>query len=95
VTLDAQGDVNAQWIFQAGSSLTTSQYTSFILTNGASASNVYWKVGSSATLASSSSFTGTIIAYASISLAKNTKVVGRALAGAAVTVASQGDITLA
>lgn len=93
--LDGKGDSDAQFIFQAGSSLTTALGTQVKLINGAQAKNVYWKVGSSASLATNSEFVGTILAYASVTLGKDTKVTGRALAGAAVTVASQGDITLA
>ena len=94
LTLDARGDADAQWIFQAGSSLITSPYTSVILINGAQAKNVYWKVGSSCTLGYSSSFVGTIIAYASITFNHDTSLVGRGLAGAAVSFASSSVIEL-
>jgi hypothetical protein len=50
LTLDAQGDPNAVWIFQAGSTLITTANSMITLTNGAQASNVFWQVGSSATL---------------------------------------------
>ena len=94
LTLDARGNADAQWIFQAGSSLITSPYTSVILTNGAQAKNVYWKVGSSATLGYSSTFVGTIIAYASISFDHDTILSGRGLAGAAVSFASASKVGL-
>lgn len=94
LTLDGGGNTDAQWIFQAGSSLITSPYTSVILINGAQAKNVYWKVGSSCTLGYSSSFIGTIIAYASITLDHGTSLVGRGLAGAAVSFASSSVIEL-
>ena len=48
--LDAQGLTDVVWIFQASSSLLTAPYTSFILENGAKASNIFWQVSSSATL---------------------------------------------
>ena len=93
LTLDAGGDPNAEWIFQMASSLITSPYTSFILLNGAQERNVYWKVGSSATIAYSSSFIGNIIAYASISFGHTSVFVGRGLAGAAVSFEGGSTVT--
>jgi hypothetical protein len=66
VTLDAQGDPNAVFIFQMGSTLTTSAGTQVVLAGGAKASNIYWSVGSSATLGVNSIFKGTILAEVSI-----------------------------
>ena len=94
LTLDARGNSDAQWIFQAGSSLITSPFTSVILTNGAQAKNVYWKVGSSATIGYSSNFVGTIIAYASITFDHDSTLIGRALCGAAISSASASTIEL-
>jgi hypothetical protein len=94
LTLDAGGNPDAQWIFQAGSSLTTSPTTSIILANGAQAKNVYWAVGSSAALGYSSNFVGTIMAYASVSLDHNVVMVGRGLAGAAVSSAGTSTVRL-
>ena len=94
LTLDAEGDSTAVWIFQASSSLLTSPYTSFILENGAQSSNIFWAVSSSATLAYSSSFQGTIIAYASVSAQTNNVLNGRALAGAGASFAGLDSITL-
>ena len=94
LTLDGQNDPNAVWVFQASSSLLTSPYTSFILENGASAQNVYWQIGSSATLGYSSSFVGTIIADASVSVQTDTVLTGRALAGAGVSFAGSDSVTL-
>ncbi|HUD71784.1 MAG TPA: ice-binding family protein, partial [Dongiaceae bacterium] len=51
-----------------------------ILSGGAQASNVFWQVGSSATLGTTSSFAGTILAQASVSLSTNATLYGRALA---------------
>ena len=93
LTLDAGGDPNAEWIFQMASTLITSPYTSFILLNGAQAKNVYWKVGSSATIAYSSSFIGNIIAYASISFGHTSVFVGRGLAGAGVSFEGDSSVT--
>ena len=94
LTLDAEGDSTAVWIFQASSSLLTSPYTSFILENGAQSSNIFWAVSSSATLAYSSSFQGTILAYASVSAQTNNVLSGRALAGAGASFAGLDSITL-
>jgi hypothetical protein len=58
VTLDGKGDANAQWVFQVPSALTTATTTSFILQNGAQSKNVFWAIGTSATIAYSSSFIG-------------------------------------
>jgi hypothetical protein len=93
VTLDAQGNSNAVWIFQTASTLTTATATSFILLNGASAANVYWQVGTSASIGYSSSFVGTILAYTSITLGSSAVMTGRALAQAAVTFASGNTVT--
>jgi type VI secretion system secreted protein VgrG len=68
------------YIFQIASALTTTTGTQVVLTGGATAANVFWQVGSSATLGTSSTFAGTIMAYASISLATGAVLTGRALA---------------
>ena len=86
VTLDAQGDANAVFIFQVGSTLTTLGSTQVVLTNGAQAKNVFWQVGSSATLGTNSIFMGTIMALQAITLDHGATLTGRALArNAAVT----------
>ena len=69
LTLDAQGDSNARFDFQIGSTLTTAGSSSIVLTNGAQADNVFWQVGSSATLGADTSFDGSILADQSITLA--------------------------
>jgi len=78
--LDAEGDPNAEFVFQIGSQLTTESASSVVLVNGASPCNVYWQVGSSAVLGTTTSFQGTLIALTSISLSSNATVVGRMLA---------------
>jgi hypothetical protein len=80
LTLDAQGDPTALFIFQVGSGLTTASGSDIILTNGARACNVYWQVGSSATLGTGSAFTGTIVTLTSISAATGATIDGRLLA---------------
>ena len=68
LTLDAQGDPNAQFVFEIGSALTTAPASSVVLINGASPCNVYWQVGSSATLDTTTAFQGNLMALTSISL---------------------------
>jgi hypothetical protein len=86
LTLDAGGDPNAVWIFQMGSTLTTSAgaadapHSQVILTGGAQANNIFWQVGSSATLGTYSVFKGTIMAQASITMDNYSIMEGRALA---------------
>jgi len=86
LTLDAQGDANAVFIFIAGSAVFNSPGSRIILTNGANACSVYWFVGSSATLNTNSYFVGTINAYASITVGSNSTIVGRLLARQAITI---------
>lgn len=80
LTLDAQGDPDAVFVFQAGSTLTTATGSRVLLTGGAQACNVFWQVGSSATIGTASRFTGTIVALTSISLTTAATLDGRALA---------------
>jgi Ice-binding-like/Bacterial Ig-like domain len=82
VTLDAQGDPNAVFVFQIGSALTTATSSQVILVNGAKASNVFWQVGSSATLGVGSIFEGTLLAEISITQNSGVVVDGRLFAGA-------------
>ena len=67
LTLDAQGDPRAVFIFQVASTLITATDSSVSLINGAQACNVYWQVGSSATLGTRTAFKGSILALTSIS----------------------------
>jgi hypothetical protein len=80
LTLDAKGDPDAVFVFQAGSALTAGSGSRVRLVNGAQACNVFWKVGSSATIGTSSAFTGNILALTSISLTTSATLDGRALA---------------
>ena len=80
LTLDAQGDPDAQFVFQVASALTTASGSSVALINGASPCNVYWQVGTSATLGTTTSFQGNLMALASISLQNGATVQGRLLA---------------
>jgi LPXTG-motif cell wall-anchored protein len=86
LTLDAAGDPSAVFIFQTDSSLTTASGSAVSLVNGAQACNVFWQVGSSATLGTGSAFAGSILALESITVTTGATVRGRALArNAAVT----------
>jgi hypothetical protein len=82
LTLDAQGDVNAVWIFQIASGFTTvgGAGGSVILIGGAQAKNVYWQTGSSAILGDYTSFQGNILALTSITMNSHATAVGRMLA---------------
>jgi ice-binding like protein len=80
LTLDGQGDPNAVFIFQMASTLTTTSGLQVILTGGAKATNVFWQVGSSATLGTTSAFQGTIMAFQAITLDTGAALNGRALA---------------
>jgi type VI secretion system secreted protein VgrG len=80
LTLDGQGNANSVFIFQAGSTLTTASGSSIVLTNGAQACNIFWQVGSSATLGTGTSFKGNIMALTSISVTTGVTIEGRALA---------------
>ena len=86
LTLDGGGDSNTVWIFQSGSTLLAASGSQIILINGAQASNVFWQVGSSATIGTTTDFSGTILADQSITLNTGAILNGRALAlNAAVT----------
>jgi Ice-binding-like len=86
VTLNGGGNLDSVFIFQAGSTLTTASSSTIALENGAQACNVFWQVGSSATLGTTTNFAGTILATTSITLDTGATVTGRALAlGGAVT----------
>ncbi|WP_307621534.1 ice-binding family protein [Streptomyces sp. V3I7] len=80
LTLDAQTNPNAVWVFQVGSGLTTASFSEVRLINGASPCNVFWQIGSSATLGTSSTFVGNILAMTSITATTGATIEGRALA---------------
>jgi hypothetical protein len=81
VTLDGGGNANAVWIFQIATGLTTLGSSNVVLAGGAQAHNIFWQVGSSATLGTNSTFNGSILTGSgSISIATGATLNGRALA---------------
>jgi hypothetical protein len=81
LTLNLLGNPNSLFIFQIGSTLTTASNSSVITSNGSNCCNVFWQIGSSATLGTNTDFRGNIIALTSITLTTGADIVdGRALA---------------
>ena len=95
VTLNGQGNANALFVIQAASTLTTGTNAAVALINGAQAKNVYWQVGSSATLGTGTTFRGNVVALTSITLVNGATMLGRALArNGAVSLGTNNSITL-
>ncbi|MES2023542.1 MAG: ice-binding family protein [Patescibacteria group bacterium] len=82
LTLDGQNNSNSVFIFKTGSTLVTSTSSKVVLINGAQACNVFWAIGSSATLDTTTTFVGTIMAVASITDNTGSTINGRLLADA-------------
>lgn len=80
LTLDALGSPSAVFVIRIGTTLTTTNSASVVLLNGATACNVFWQVGSSATLGGSTSFSGTLLAATTITVGSASTVSGRLLA---------------
>jgi len=80
LTLDAGGNPDAVFVFQAGSTLKTASASRIVLSNGAQACHVFWQVGSSATLGTGSTFRGSILALTDITVTTDVTVDGRVLA---------------
>jgi hypothetical protein len=80
LTLDAQGDPESVFIFQIGSTLTTASDSAVLVINGPLACGVVWQVGSSATLGTTTTFVGNVLALTSITAVTGTSVAGRLLA---------------
>jgi len=93
LTLDAGGNPNAVWIFQAGSTLNTTKNISLI--NSANAANVFWQITSSATIGANTSFSGTVLALVDITFGANSTLDGRLLAQTgAVTLGGNNNISV-
>ena len=88
LVLDGQGKRDGVWVFQIASTLTTATNSSVVMSKGGRAGNVFWQVGSAATLGTGTAFAGNILAYSSITLNTAANLSGRALARAAVTMDS-------
>jgi len=80
LTLDAQGNADAYWIFQIASSFKTTTGGNIKLIGGAQAKNVFWQTGSSATIGTYTTFNGSILALQSITMDAYAVVTGRMLA---------------
>ena len=80
LTLNAQGNAAATFVFKIGSTLTTASGSSVNLINGGNPCGVMWQIGSSATLGTTTSFVGNLIALTSITLNTGANIIGRALA---------------
>ncbi|HUZ81551.1 MAG TPA: ice-binding family protein [Gaiellaceae bacterium] len=93
LTLNAGGDPSAVFVFQAGSTLTTASGSRINLVNGAQSCNVFWQVGSSATLGTGSTFRGSILAMTSITVTTGTAVDGRVLARSGAVTLDTATIT--
>ena len=80
LTLNALGNPNAEFVFQIGSTLTTASNSSVVMINGGTPCNVYWQVGSSATIGTTTDFQGNVMAQASITMSTSATAIGRMLA---------------
>ena len=95
LTLNAQGNANATFVFKIGSTLTTASAASVTLINGGNPCGVAWQVGSSATLGTTTSFSGNLIALSSITLNTGANITGRALARNAAVTLDTNNISFA
>lgn len=92
LTLDGVNNPNSIWIFQIpGTTFKTAGATSILLTRQAQACNVFWQVGTSATLGATSTFEGNLLADTSITVGNSATIHGRLLAGAVTT---SGSVSL-
>lgn len=94
LTLDAGGNANSVWIFQIASTLTTTSGRQVILTGGAKASNIFWQVGTSATIGTTSVFKGNILADQSVTLNTGANVEGRLLTRIAAVTLDASTVTI-
>jgi hypothetical protein len=94
VTLDGLNDPNPTFLFIAESTLVTAANTYLVLKNGAKAANIYWALGTAATLGANSILEGSILAGTAITFGTQSKLHGCALAQSAVTFESEGSVEL-
>ena len=83
--LTLAGPANGLWVFQVASALTTGTSSQVIMSGGGQAKNVFWQIGSSATIGQTTAFQGNIVAGVSITLVQGATLHGRALSKAGVT----------
>lgn len=84
-TLTLAGPANGLWVFQVASALTTGTSAQVVMSGGGQAKNVFWQIGSSATIGQTTAFQGNIIAAVSVTLVQGASLHGRALSKAGVT----------
>jgi hypothetical protein len=95
LTLNSQGNSNAVFVFQIGSTLTTASASSVLFSNGGEGDNVFWQVGSSAALGTSTAFAGNILALTSITLNTTASIgCGRALARNGAVTMDTNDVSI-
>lgn len=94
LTLDGGGDANAVWIFQMGSTFTMTSGRQVFLTGSGRAANVYWEVGSSATIGSTAVIVGNLMADQSITLDTGATLTGRALTRIGAVTLDSNMVTL-
>lgn len=94
VILDGEGHHDAMFLFIAGTTLVTAAGTEVVLQRGAHAANVFWVLGSAATLGAGCIFQGTIIAGTAVTFGTAAELTGRALAKSAITHESKAFVTL-
>ncbi len=94
VTLNGQNDPAARFVFKVGSALTTASGASVNVINGAQSCNIFWQVGSSATLGTGTSFRGTVIAFSSVTVTTGTTVNGRTIARTGAVTADSASISV-
>lgn len=88
--LDTQGNPDSLFVFQIGSTLTTASNSSVVMVGGAAACNVFWQVGSSATLGTETNFNGSILAAESVTLTTGADI----LSGRALALGQNGSLTM-
>jgi hypothetical protein len=93
LTLDAQGDTNGVFIFQIASTLGTANNSQVILSGGAKAGNIFWQVGTSAALGTTSIFQGIIMADQSVTVATGATVNGQLMARIGAVTLQSNTIT--
>ena len=94
LTFDAQGNGNAVFVIQVASALTAASNSAVTLIGGAQANNVFWQIGSSATIGTGAAFKGPIVALQSVTLNTGASLVGRALARSGAVTLAANAITL-